>query len=418
MSFASEYLSSRVLYPPFISSDPDKDTGIIVIIPAFDEPGICRVLDSLLLCTRPACGVEVIVHLNAASGASDEELRRTLDSEKLISEWNGNNNPFFSLFCINTLNNKSRDRGAGMARKVVMDEALYRFNTTGNAGGVILSLDADCSVSENYLVSVYSELLLHRERKACSLAFEHPVSGSEFDSEVYSAITAYELHLRYYYQALKYSGFPHVFHTVGSAFAVKALPYAAAGGMNRKQAGEDFYFIQKLIPMGGYFYLDSATVYPSPRISGRVPFGTGPLIRSMLEQGDTTMYTYNPLAFSALGELFKSIPAIYDGESAALREAEKHFKAPLVKFLEDEDWHKRMLEIRSNTSSRESFIKRFNNWFNMFKVVKFLNRVHSDGSYKKEPVELAAKKLLKTIGEPDCDYDMPGLLNKYRSLEH
>ncbi len=35
---------------------------------------------------------------------------------------------------------------------------------------------------------------------------------------------------------------------VGSALAVKALQYVKAGGMNRKQAGEDFYFVQKLVP--------------------------------------------------------------------------------------------------------------------------------------------------------------------------
>jgi len=42
--------------------------------------------------------------------------------------------------------------------------------------------------------------------------------------------------------------------------------------MNRKQAGEDFYFIQKLMPLGGYFALNSTAIYPSPRESSRVPF--------------------------------------------------------------------------------------------------------------------------------------------------
>ena len=54
--------------------------------------------------------------------------------------------------------------------------------------------------------------------------------------------------------------------------AVKALPYVKAGGMNRRQAGEDFYFIQKLVPSGGYFSLNSTTVYPSPRASDQGSF--------------------------------------------------------------------------------------------------------------------------------------------------
>ena len=88
--------------------------------------------------------------------------------------------------------------------------------------------------------------------------------------------------------------FPYVFHTVGSAMAVKALPYVKAGGMNRKQAGEDFYFIQKLVPSGGYFNLNSTTVYPSPRISFR--FHSGPELQfpnSVLDQS-SILLTYNP----------------------------------------------------------------------------------------------------------------------------
>ena len=398
MGFASEYLSSRVLYPPFIKSDPDRDTGIIVIIPAFDEPEICSVLDSLSACKEPLCGVEVIVHLNAGIKASDQQLQRTRNSENNILEWVKNKKPFFRLYCINTVPNTFRNWGAGMARKVVMDEALHRFNSTGNTEGVILSLDADCRVSGNYLVSVYDELAEVPKRKACSIAFEHPVSGTEYDNEVYTAITSYELHLRYYYQALKYSGFPYVFHTVGSAFAVKAATYAAAGGMGRNQAGEDFYFIQKVIPMGGYFYLHAATVYPSPRISERVPFGTGPVIRSMLEEGNTPFYTYNLSAFKALGELFRNVAAIYEAGLTGLESFERNLAPPLLSFLKGEDWHKRILEIRSNTASLNSFTKRFYSWFNMFKVVKFLNSVHSGAYYQKEPVDMAAKTLLTITG--------------------
>ena len=151
-----------------------------------------------------------------------------------------------------------------------------------------------------------NELLKKSDRSACSIYFEHPLSGNNYPEAIYKYITLYELHLRYYFQGLAYSGFPYVFHTVGSAIAVKALPYVKAGGMNRRQAGEDFYFIQKLVPAGGYFNLNSTTVYPSPRASSRVPFGTGASIGKLDAGNSSTLLTYNMLAFKELRVFFRT----------------------------------------------------------------------------------------------------------------
>ncbi len=156
-----------------------------------------------------------------------------------------------------------------------MDEAVRRFNLLNKPDGIILNLDADCRVKNNYFTAVFGEMHNRKDRTACSIYFEHPISGNEFSEEVYRSIILYELHLRYYLQGLAFTGFPYVHHTVGSAIAIKALPYIKAGGMNRRMAGEDFYFIQKLLPAGGFFNLNQTTVYPSPRSSARVPFGTG-----------------------------------------------------------------------------------------------------------------------------------------------
>ena len=74
------------------------------------------------------------------------------------------------------------------------------------------------------------------------------------------AIMKYELYLRYYRLALEYTGHPHAYHCIGSAFAVRTLDYVAQGGMNKRQAGEDFYFLQKLIATGRMFF--SGNFYP------------------------------------------------------------------------------------------------------------------------------------------------------------
>ncbi len=417
MGFASEYLSRRVLFNPIIETDPDKHTYLVVVIPACNEPDLIITLESLALCDVPTCGVEVIIHFNASGTGASDQLLINRETEEEIKSWNKLNKPKFRLFCINTGINNFRDWGAGMARKVAMDEALSRLNTIDKPGAVIVSLDADCSVAANYLTSLYSLFSENETLNACSVYFEHPIKGKDHSTEIYKAITLYELHLRYYYQALKYSGFPYVYHTVGSAFAVRAGVYARAGGMSRHQAGEDFYFIQKTIPMGAYTYLNSTCVYPSPRVSDRVPFGTGPAVSGIINSESSAYLTYNIKAFEALRTLFFSVPKLYKADDLIMDKLEKQFTESLKTFLVRDEWRKRIVEINSNTASEQAFIKRFFNWFNMFKVVKYLNWSHQNESYRKIEVAEAASELMGIIGNGTDSTKPADLLVEFRLIE-
>jgi glycosyltransferase involved in cell wall biosynthesis len=232
MGFASNWLEERELFPLLINEAPDKHTGIIVVVPAYNEPDILRLLDSLLLCEKPDCKVEVIIVVNAPENASDECLRNNRLTISKIESWKKEHSDcFFRLFAF-IIDTSFKGWGVGLARKTGMDEAVRRFNSIDNPEGIILNLDADCLVEKNYFLAVYKELSGRIERSACSICFEHPLEGKDFPVSVYESIIQYELHLRFYFQGLSYTGFPWVFHTVGSAIAVKALPYIKAGGMS------------------------------------------------------------------------------------------------------------------------------------------------------------------------------------------
>jgi len=416
MGFASAWLEERAIFPEIIKEAPDKLTGIIVVIPAFDEPGIRQVLDSLALCTEPECKVEVIIVVNAPADAAEESIYNNKLTIKNIESWKKENrNCFFRLFAF-TVESSVKGWGVGLARKAGMDEAVRRFSSIDNPEGVIVNLDADCLVEKNYFVSLYNDLLIRKGRTACSIYFEHPVSGNDFPESVYKSITLYELHLRYYFQGLAYSGFPYVFHTVGSAVAVKALQYIKAGGMNRRQAGEDFYFIQKLVPAGGYFSLNSTTVYPSPRASFRVPFGTGASIGKLTSEPGSSLLTYNFNAFKELRTFFAGTEKYYDCSIEELSEYYKFLPEGLRLFSEEKEWIEKMREISINTSGLSSFKKRFFGWFNMFRIVKYLNYVHQD-YFKKSDVEVSACELLDAIGINAGSKDPGELLSIYRTLE-
>lgn len=417
MGFASAYLDERALFPQKIKEAPDNDTGIIVVVPAYNEPGINNLLDSLAKCKEPECRTEVIIIINAPDDAPLESLENNKKTFNNIESWKKENSDcFFRLFAIIIEQPSVRGWGVGLARKTGMDEAIRRFNVINKPDGVIINLDADCTVERNYFLSISRDLLAKNDRSACSIYFEHPLSGTNYTESIYKYITLYELHLRYYFQGLAYSGFPYVFHTVGSATAVKAQTYLKSGGMNRRQAGEDFYFIQKLVPLGGYFNLYSTIVYPSPRASSRVPFGTGASIGKLNANKSSTLLTYNILAFKELRALFGIIDVLFDCKSQELDN--QYIKLPqgLRFFLDKNEWINKIIEIKNNTSGILSFKKRFFEWFNMFKIVKYLNHVHID-YFEKRPVEAAASELLEERGVRVESIEPVDLLLYYRKLE-
>lgn len=417
MDFASAYLAKRAIFPDFIKESPESDTRLIVVIPAYNEPEVTRVLDSLEGCEKPSCATEVIIVVNSPSEAAEEiraNNRLTIDN---IECWKSvHPDCFFKLFIIDVTSCNIPGWGVGLARKTGMDEAVRRFSSIGRSDGFIVCLDADCTVEKNYFTSIYREMCDRKDRSACSIYFEHPLSGIEFPDEFYRAIVLYELHLRYYLQGLIYTGFPFSHQTIGSAMAVRADIYVKAGGMNRRQAGEDFYFIQKLVPMGGYFNLNSTTVYPSPRSSFRVPFGTGATMTKLTGDKCDQFLSYNIQAFKDLKSFFVTAGIISENRNSEAGNYYDGFPETIRLFLTKQDWVDKMLEIRKNTTGPVSFMKRFFTWFNMFMIVKFMNTVHR-GILKKEDVTISAAELLAITGNGFCKENAAGLLVRYRTLE-
>jgi len=417
MGFASEWLERNALFPAKIKEAPDKQTAIIIVVPAFNEPDITSLLDSLAACSEPDCNTEVIIVINAPVNSSEESIRNNKLCIRNIESWKKvHKKCFFRLFYFDAGDHGIKDWGAGLSRKAGMDEAVRRFDAVDSPAGVIVALDADCTVESNYFTEICDNLFKKKEHKACSIYFEHPLSGEAFPEIIYRYITLYELHLRYYLRCLVYTGFPYAVHTVGSCMACKALPYIKSGGMNRKQAGEDFYFIQKLIPAGGYFTLNSTTVYPSPRLSMRVPFGTGATLSRMMDNNEESLLTYNIKAFRDLQLIFQNVKDYFHFSSRELEGFYSNLPWSVRSFMKKEEWTDTLMQIQDNTAGEESFRKRFFMWFNMFRIVKYLNYVHA-GIYDKLPVTAAGREYLILAGQNIESDDARTLLKVFRKIE-
>jgi hypothetical protein len=246
-----------------------------------------------------------------------------------------------------------------------------------------------------------------------SIYYEHSLTDDKCDA-MREAIIDYELHLRCYVAGQRIARFPYAFHTVGSAMACRGSSYAEQGGMNRRQAGEDFYFIQKLVALGGYRALNSTTVFPAARLSNRVPFGTGRAMQDSLD-ADGALKTFSPEIFRELEAFCTLVLNVSPGQMT--RQADQ-LPAALKEFLQEQNFPDRLAEIQRNVARPANFRKRVFRWFNAFRFMKFA-QFASHEHHPKIPVGDAALQIAKLTGisgVPDSA-DNAAWLSIYRRLD-
>lgn len=401
----SRYISRNILYPPLISNSPAKDLGMVVVIPCHNEPDIKSCLIALSDCEPPDCSVEVIVSINAGISTTDVVKNRNISSyhevmalKEMCPHWLD-----FHVLLHNDLPNKKA--GVGLGRKIGMDEAVRRMIRTENPMGIIVCFDADSSCETNYLRAIRSHFS-DGQCESASIHYEHPIDGDEFDEETLNAIMQYELHLRYFIRCQKTLKLPYAYHTVGSSMACTVNAYCAVGGMNQRKAGEDFYFIHKLVKFGKHSELNSTKVIPSPRESDRVPFGTGRAIGVLNSSKDKRYFTCNPQSFIDLEDLVSSMLEMYESG---------RFSANLARgvseFLESIKGEVELNRILANTSDYESFCKQFWHWFDAFLLMKYLHFVR-DRYYPDLPVLDAVRQ----VGDEEL-VDVREALKYYRRID-
>ncbi|PIE86336.1 MAG: family 2 glycosyl transferase [Bacteroidia bacterium] len=416
MAFADNYLQKRRLFPDFISSHPNSLLEFIVVIPCYDEPNITQTLDSLKKSAIKSVFVETLVVINSSQTTPDRILEQNRQTQIEIEQWKkAKASEAFQVHVVAVQNLNPKEAGVGLARKIGMDEAIARFNKINNPQGVILSLDADTICDDNYFREVKKFYATNPTAKACTIYYEHPTSGTSFPKEIYRSIMQYELYLRYYIQGLRYANFPYAFHTIGSAFSLKASVYAKQGGMNRRQGGEDFYFLQKIIPLGNFYELNTTKVIPSPRPSARVPFGTGPAVKEIAASGGEYL-TYNPLVFKDIRVFLQKKDVLFKIEPHAIDAAFDVFPTMIKDFLRLSDFGNELQKINNNSPNLRIFNYRFFQWFTAFRALKFINFAH-ENLYRKKAISEAAKVLYDELFEKKLPENVLEQLLEFRRIQ-
>ena len=385
MNFAEAYSERYSVAPKIFDDNPRSDTGIIVVIPCYDDEFIFTTLHSLDSAKVPSCSVEVIVVVNSAEDtevAIVEKNRRIY--AKLCEKRDSYKNFSLLPYIIEGVSHKIA--GVGNARKIGMDEAVWRFASVENPRGVIVSLDADCLVSEDYFTEIYSRFYCSKDKpNACTLQYRHNFDENLYSTQEISACRKYEMYLRYFRLAQKVAGIPVCMHTIGSCLAVTAEMYAKMGGMSRRQAGEDFYFLQKLAQQSYVATISKPIVFPSPSVSERVPFGTGRSVKKIIDIGSCKVYNFG--LFLLLKKFYSSFAELFDSEQCEIPNE-------IVDFVGVQKFWALVDECRRNTSDRRNFVKRMFAKFDVFFMIRFLNSFGETSGFAPVDVEVAVAELL------------------------
>ncbi len=407
------YLNKNALYEPFILDKPNTDLSLVIVIPAYKEDHLFLALESLLLCVRPDTSIEIIPVLNYPESKAIHNYEfHQQQYNQLLAFAAKHNTPQFQIKPIPPIAIKGKHAGVGHARKIGMDEAVRRFIAIGNRTGIILNFDADCTCHEEYLEQVYSYYNQANAKSAVSIDFEHQfelLSGL-----ARKAIVTYELHLRYYIAAQKFIQYPFAFQTLGSCFAVRAEAYCAQGGMNQRQAGEDFYFLHKYSLLNELDEIKRVLVYPSARSSDRVPFGTGKAVTEFYDTQFQWSYSLEAiLLFQNLMHWIKlnnELP--YEEWSKGLEQ----LSPVLADFFIDQGIVSAIQSFKSNTASSAQCSKKMIQWLSPFRLMKWLHFARIKG-YPDIPVCDAVNQLMKLM-DPQFEYskDEEYLLQKMRAF--
>ena len=414
-SHIAAYLNKRAAGIPWkINEVPPINFSGAVVIPSLAEAAnIPHTLESLSL--NPVDLLDrflILVVVNQRADASEAETADNIETLKKLPRWKlqyGLNNLYW-VDAASSGNALPVKQGVGLARKIGLDMALSLFNFH-SCDPLMICLDADTLVQPDYL-SAITRHFADSSAGGASISYKHRPAA---DQAGQSAIDRYELFLRTYVLGLELAGSPYAFHTVGSAMACRASAYVASGGMNRRLAGEDFYFLQQVYKTSGITTLSGTVVHPSPRTSNRVPFGTGRAVGDMLAIGEQRLLFYQPVVFSIVGKWLECV-AENVGEDATVLSAGAETISPVLhRFLEQTGFRDAWDNLKNNNREGSKFMAAFHGWFDAFRTMRLIHEL-SDRVYPRiEPGEAVAP-LLEQLGyiSPDT---VTGQLELLRRLQ-
>lgn len=372
VNYFDRYAVQQRLFEDWLPPEPCQ---ICIVLPAYNEPDILRAVRSICSCDAPSAPVVLLIVINESVDENQEVLDQNLLTHRQLESFQ--QLPDWLILKYAQVTFPSKKSGVGLARKTGMDSAAYWFHQM-QKNGVIACFDADSTCSKNFLIEVESHF---KETHSASVCFyEHPINAQ-------SGIIPYELHLRYYSNALRYAGYPNSFQTLGSCISVDSDTYIKAGGMNTRKAAEDFYFLHKVAMNNPITEINHATIYPSDRLSNRVPFGTGKALMGFKATNQLSTYALD--AFIDLKHYF----SIW--KTVLLSSSEADISPRMEAFQKQQNFEEAAKKIIQQAGKNTTNLERqFFGWWDGLRVLKYIHYCRDQGDQMISP-SLAITKLNK-----------------------
>jgi hypothetical protein len=274
-----------------------------------------------------------------------------------------------------------KSKGVGLARKTGCDLALQWMVTGAIDSQWICCIDADATLPQDYFDQLCSAA---PDAVAAVFPFRHVPGG---DQTCDTATALYELRLRHYVLGLEFAGSPYAYHTLGSCLAVRANSYAQVRGFPQRAAAEDFYLLNKLAKLGPIARLPGSCVQLQSRHSSRVPFGTGPAVKAIVDAGhpeDVRIFDH-PRCFEALKALLASLPELAQspGQDIPLLLVSQGLDPAVAgqsqKALEAQGVQAALAHCQRQSTSSAQFQRQFHQWFDAFRTLKFVHAIRDAG---------------------------------------
>jgi len=260
---------------------------------------------------------------------------------------------------------KGKQRGVGYARK----ELFEAIDRVADDNDIVISLDADTRIRPGFISSVRKQFLDHKKALLLTNPYYHKLTGNDTHDR---AILRYELYMRYYLINLLMINSPYAFSALGSAISFRVSGYRKISGITPKEAGEDFYFVNRMKKAGEILIWNDETVYPSARESDRVPFGTGPAVTKG-KAGDWDSYPfYDQEGFVRIGETCKLFPKLFQAD------CETTIDDFIQKYFGENIWE----PLRKNFKTEKLFVRACNEKLDGLRILQILRFYQTCDSLK------------------------------------
>jgi hypothetical protein len=364
----------------FVPELPQKNWDKVLVIPARSEGDL--LLSTLASVERAALFASskvltiLVVNGHESEISVNRKLFEKLGVASVLAPWSFLENHGSDLLVINRATPprcfQEKD-GVGLARKIGCDLALALIHEKRIRSVWIRNTDADVILPEDYFL----HLETHEDPERRTVAFVYDfVHNTKPLGHLAPALELYDLSLRYYVEGLKWANSPYAFHTIGSALVVHAEAYAEVRGFPKREAGEDFYLLNKLAKIGKIEGSLGSPIQIQGRLSNRTPFGTGAKvseITSHLSEGKEMLF-YHAEIFYYLRE-WLDILGVYAHSTSSL-ESELEARSSgewLTSVLKPLGALAAIPRLKEKARTPEIRLKQFHIWFDAFRTLKFIH---------------------------------------------